>query len=199
MIRVNLLRNLGTSAAPPTGISLGADGIVAQDLQKQALVRLIVIAAFLGVLIGYERIKLSAKQELIAQVQSEIDSTREEIAKFGDAAPIVAKYEAQKKELDAKIKVLEALTENRLREVKLLDALQSLTPVNGWLEEINVDNGKVQVIGYAPDAGTVNALYRALETNVLFSNVKVKQEVREISNVGSVQRFEFNFNAGRVR
>ncbi len=202
MIRVNLLRNLGAAAAPGAGIAVatGIGGaIVSQDLQKQAMLRVAFIIACVGLLMGYERIQLSAKQELIDQVRQRISRTRTAKEKFGDAAPIVEKYEAQKKELDAKIKVLEALTENRLREVKLLDALQSLTPQNGWLEEIKVDQGKILVIGYAPDEGTVNKLFRDLESNVLFSNVKVRSESRDVAPVGPIQRFEFTFNAGRVR
>lgn len=198
MIRVNLLRNLGTSAAP--GLSLSSGGpIVAQDLQKQAILRLAVIGACVGMLIAYEKIQLSSKQDVIAGVRAQVAQTRAAKEKFGDAAPIVEKYEAEKKKLDATIKVLEGLTENRLREVKLLDAIQSLTPQRGWLESLKVDKGKVILIGYAPDEATVNSLFRALESNVLFSSVKVKSEARDVTNAGSVQRFEFTFNAGRVR
>ncbi|MCM2281627.1 MAG: PilN domain-containing protein [Bdellovibrionaceae bacterium] len=173
--------------------------MVSQDLQKQAGLRLMVIISFVGLIIAYEKMQLSAKEQVIAQVRTEINQTRATKDKFGDAAPIVEKYEAEKKKLDSTIRVLEGLTENRLREVKLLDAVQSLTPARGWLEEIKVENGKASLIGYAPDEATVNALFRALEGNVLFSNVKVKSEAREVPNAGLVHRFEFTFNAGRVR
>lgn len=201
MIRINLLRNLGTSAAPNAGIGIaGSGGIVSQELQKQAMIRLLVIGGCVGALMVYEHLQLSAKQELIDQVRTQINQARAAKEKFGDAAPIVEKYEAQKKSLDAKIRVLEGLTENRLREVKLLDAIQSLMPQNGWLEELKVDQGKVVLSGFAPDESTVNSLFRALEANVLFTDVKnIRTEAREMGNVGSVQRFEFSFNAGRVR
>jgi Tfp pilus assembly protein PilN len=128
----------------------------------------------------------------INQIRSEKDT-------FGDAAPIVQKYNEQKESLEKQIKVLESLTENRLREVKLLDAVQSITPPKAWIEHISITNGKASMSGFAPEESAVSGLYRSLEANVLFSNVKVKSEAIESPNVGLVQRFEFSFNAGRVK
>lgn len=198
MIRVNLLRNLGMAAgSPAAGLSQGP--VFSQDLQKQAMYRLAFIFVCLGLLIFYEKVQLSAKRRALDEANVEVGKIRAEKEKFGDAAPIVQKYNEQKTKLDAQVKVLESLTANRLREVKLLDVIQSKMPAKAWLQEMKMDQGRVTMVGYAPNEQDVSELYRALESNALFSSVRVKSEAVESPSVGLVQQFEFNFLAGKVK
>jgi type IV pilus assembly protein PilN len=197
MIKINLLRNLGSGAV--VGTSVQTDMPLSQEAQKQFAYRFGVICLAVGALILYEKIQLSVQQGEIDAVTTKINSVRAEKEKYGDAAPIVQKYNEQKVKLDAQIKILEGLTENRLREVKLLDTIQSVLPQKAWLDELSMDQGKVMMKGFVPDDQGVSSLYSALETNVLFSNVKVKSEAMDLPSIGSAHKFEFTYNAGKVK
>jgi type IV pilus assembly protein PilN len=199
VIRVNLLRNISGGVGPANlGTGITAMPELSKEGQKQAALRLAVIFGAVGLLWFYEHNEITAKNQQLAQVQAQIAEVQAAKQRFGDAGPIVEKYNKQKDILAAQIKVLEGLTINRLREVKLLDALQSLIPQKAWLESIISDKGHVKIKGFAPDAETVNNLFRQLENNVLFSQVQQTTNVdQDVPEVGLLRRFEFEFIAGR--
>ena len=199
MLRVNLLRNLSAAAPVGTVISIGGSSSGSpEETQKQALLRLMVIFLGVGGVIFFEKMQLTSKHKALEDLSAQISSIQSEKAKFGDAGPIVERYTEERKKLDERIKVLEKLTRNRLREVKLLDAIQTILPAQAWLESMVMDAGKVTLTGFAPTEANVTEFYKALENNVLFSSVRIKSEVRDEPVVGSVQRFEFTFQAGKV-
>ncbi len=198
MIKVNLLRNLGASVSV-SGTNVVTSTVVSTDAQKQGLKRLLVILAGLAMVIAWERYNLSTKQAESDVLSAEALRLQTERQKYGDAAPIVGKYNIQKTMLEAQIKVLASLTVNRLREVKLLDAIQSILPQKAWLREVHVEAGKATMIGFAPTDQDVSELYKALEKNVLFSTVKVKTQETDGPETGRVQKFEFSFVAGKVK
>jgi type IV pilus assembly protein PilN len=199
VIRVNLLRNISGGVGPANlGTGITAVPELSQEGQKQAALRLAVICGAVGLIWFYEHNEIAAKNQQLQQVQAQIAEVQAAKQRFGDAGPIVEKYNKQKDILAAQIKVLEGLTVNRLREVKLLDALQSLVPQKAWLEGISSDKGHVKIKGFAPDAETVNNLFRQLENNVLFSQVQQKTNVdQDVPELGLLRRFEFEFIAGR--
>ncbi len=198
MIKVNLLRNLGATVSP-AGTSISTATVVGADMQKEGLKKLLVILAGLTLVVAYERYNLSIKQGEIDALSAEAVALQAERQKYGDVTPIVEKYTIQKAKLEAQIKVLSTLTVNRLREVKLLDAIQSILPTKAWLREIHLEAGKVTMVGFAPTDQDVAELYKALEKNVLFSAVKVKTEETNGPGTGRVQKFEFGFLAGKLK
>jgi type IV pilus assembly protein PilN len=198
VIRVNLMRSISGGGGAALGTSITASPVMTADVQKQLAFRLLAIIACVGVLWYYEHNELSLKQQKLAEVNSQIAEVQAKKQKFGDAGPIVEKYNKQKELLAAQIKILEGITVNRLREVKLLDAIQSIIPQKAWLESVTSEKGKVKMKGYAPDADTVNNLFRQLENNVLFSQVQQTTNVdQDVPEMGLMRRFEFEFIAGK--
>ena len=198
MIRVNLMRGISGGGGVALGTSITASPSMGGDVEKQAALRLAVIFAAVGLFWFYEHNEINAKRDQLSTVQNQISEVQAAKQRFGDAGPIVEKYNKQKEILNAQIKVLEGLTVNRLREVKLLDALQSLIPQSAWLDSIVSDRGRVKIKGFAPDAETVNNLFRQLENNVLFSQVQQTLNVdQDVPELGLLRRFEFEFIAGR--
>lgn len=202
MIKVNLLRNLsGTAVAAPGTFSgampMGGGVTASQDVQKQALARLAVIAGAVLLVIFYEKTELSAKQQLVTEKQSELSRVKAEIAKFGDAAPMVEKYNQEKEKLDRQISVLEGLTANRLREVKLLDAIQSIMPQKAWLDQLEVVQGKGRMTGYADTDDTANMIYQQLQANVLFKLDAPTSRPERDPDLGEIKKFEIPFVTGK--
>lgn len=202
MIRVNLLRNMSGGAGQMSGgtgvtTAMGS-GALSPDAQKRLAMRLAVVLGAVGLVWFYEQSEISVKQNELANIRQQISTIQAKKQQYGDAGPIVEKYTQQKAVLESQIKVLESVTVNRLREVKLLDAIQSILPQKAWLESIKVEKGRATISGLAPDAETVNNLYRQLENNVLFSDVQQRQNVdKDIPELGLLRAFEFQFVAGR--
>jgi len=199
VIRVNLLRNMSTGALA-TGMPTMAAPMVSQDLQKQGAIRLVVIVACIGTVIAYEKIQLSAKQDELTKVQAQVSEVRTKRESLGDTGPIVEKFQAQEAVLNRKIKTLEQITSNRLREVKLLDAVQSILPSQTWLEKLSIDQGKVEMVGFATDQAIVSQIFTQVDGNVLFSDVKPPRTELQVTTGSStpLMRFEFLFFTGKA-
>ena len=205
MIKVNLLRNLGGAATAGAGAAMQGTGVIAapsfgssNEVNKQAGMRLALIAGVVGLVMFYEHTELSEKREKLSQAQSKLAEVQARLQGYGEAGKIVSDYNNQKNILASQVKVLEGLTINRLREVKLLDALQSALPQKAWIDHLKDDNGKIELKGYAPDAETVNTILRQFESNVLFTDVQPKENVEvDLPEFGKVRSFVFTFIAGK--
>lgn len=199
MIKVNLLRNVSATAVPTSGTSIGVMpmGGVTQDVQKQALARVAVILGAVLLVIFYEKTEISAKEQRVEEKRMELAKVKAEIAKFGDAAPMVEKYNKEKQKLDKQIAVLEDLTANRLREVKLLDAIQSIMPQKAWLDQLDVQQGKGKMTGFADTDDTANMIYQQLQANVLFKLDAPTSRPERDPELGEIKRFEIPFMTGR--
>jgi Tfp pilus assembly protein PilN len=189
MIKVNLLRNMGLD-------QVGGDAVSA-DTQRKALIKILVVGLFPGALMIYEKFNLSVLSAEVQEVEAKVQKVEQEKASFGDAAPIVEKYTKEKKKIDKDLDVIRGLAKNRLREVKALDALQSLLPSHSWISELKIVDNNVNLRGYSTAEEGVADLIRALDQSAFFSKVNPKSTIEEVLPSGPVKKFELEFRIGK--
>lgn len=194
MIRVNLLRNTGLDAA-----SAGGQGIqvIAVDQQRIAIVKIFVILALPGALYVYESLNISSLQQQASQAEARVTAVEAEIAQYGDQGPRVEKFTKEKQRIDQHLDGIQAIAKNRLREVKALDNIQSLTPLQVWFENILIDGGLVKATGYSNTDEGVATLYAKIQNDPMFSNFEPKSQQQEVVNGLKVMKFEVEFRIGR--
>ena len=208
MIKVNLLRNVGMAKASEVGgaAAMGEAGIgggpLSADAQKSAAIKIAVIMVFPLLFLVYEKIAINDISARVQVIQAKIDVLKEERAKFGDAAPKIEKYNKEKQRIDKELDIVRGISRGRLRELKTLDALQSLMPNKTWARKIAFKGGSVILEGFSDGDDGVTELIRALEGNVLFSKVELKfttsEQGSDSSGTGSsLKKFEIEFRIGR--
>jgi Tfp pilus assembly protein PilN len=192
MIRVNLLRNLGLDTGASAGIQ-----VVAVDQQKQGAIKGAVILLFPVLLYVYETTNITSLNERRDALNHQITDINKKKAAFGDSGPKVEKFTKEKKKIDEQVEVIRSIARNRLREVKTLDSLQTLTPSQVWFEDIAIDGNLVKASGYSNTPDGVETLYAALNNSPLFSRFEPKGQTQEVQNGMQVVKFKIEFRIGR--
>ncbi len=194
MIRVNLLRATGLSAAP------SMTGATVSDSSQQSMggLKLFVIALFPIAFYAYEYTHLASLKSESEVLEAEVKKVDAKKAAFGDAGPKVEKYTKQKAKIDTQMLTIRELTKNRLREVKALDSLQEITPGDVWFESIEMRDGVVKAKGFAQSNEGLTALSSKLTNSAIFSRFEPKGQSYEPGpNNTKVVKFEVEFRVGR--
>ncbi len=201
MIKVNLLRNIGiSSVGTEMGTSMGgAAEIVSVDVSRQAAIKGFIIVLFPIIIWGYRSYLIDQLQARKTGIEQAIKNVETETSSFGSAGPRVKKAMDLKDKIQKEIKVIQEIAKFRLREVKALDQIQDIFRLNGiWLKEVVMENGRVNLQGYAlGDIGT-NDLLERLRGNVFFSNLETKGTTEEVHpTLGKIIKFDIDFSVGR--
>jgi Tfp pilus assembly protein PilN len=192
MIKINLLRTTGLQGAPQeAGAATSVDG--RNDAYKK--IAAILVGPLL--LFAYENLTQTELRDELNQLNARVAEAQGEKGRFGDQGPRVAKYTKEKERIDSETEVVKELARNRLREVKSLDAIQSLMPPKTWIRRLEIEGNTVSMEGYSITDSGVADLIRALESSVFFSRVEPKSTSQEMLPTGPVKKFELEFRIGK--
>lgn len=204
MIRVNLLRTTGMTASAPTsnpfgGGAGGGTSLITVDSEKTAGAKLAVILLFPLLLYGYEYMTLSELETQRTQITNEASAVEGKRSAYGDAGPRVEKYKKEKERIDTQLNAIRELTKDRLRVLKTLDTLQTITNTitQVWFDSIKIDGPVVNVAGYSLTDEGLSTLFSSLNNSPFFSKlVPLKQEAAQ-ENGQRVVKFQVEFTIGR--
>lgn len=205
MIRVNLLRTTGMSASAPTsnpfggGAPTGGTAIISVDSEKAGGAKLAVILIFPILLYAYEYMTISELEVKKTQVTNEATAIEGKRSAYGDAGPRVEKYKKEKERIDTQLNAIRELTKDRLRVLKTLDTLQTITNTitQVWFNSIKIEGPLVKVAGYSLSDEGLNTLFTALNSSPFFSKlVPLNQEAAQ-ENGQRVVKFQVEFTIGR--
>ena len=195
MIRVNLLRSLGLTTASPVGS--GGSFVISEDVQKQAFLKLLFIIIIPFCLKFWSDTRVKNLKRQLNELQTEIKNIESQKKSFGDAAPIFEKYKKEESKIKEQSDTIRQLAENRLRELKALDSLQSLTPSQVWYKFIEVEGSNVRASGYSSSEEGIAQLFSALNGSPVFSRFEPGAQAEQLINGSRVKSFEVSFQIGR--
>lgn len=194
MIRVNLLRNTGLAAgAAPASFAEA----VGPEAKRLIAAKLVLIALFPLAIFIIEQVHLNELEEAQAQARAKMQKLQAEKAKFGDAGPKVERYTKEKAVVDKHLEVIRTIARARLREVKALDAIQTLMPPKTWLRKLTFEGNLVRLEGFSSSDNGMVELVKSLESSPYFSRVESKGMSQESTPNGLVKRFELEFSVGK--
>jgi len=149
--------------------------------QQLILFGLILVGALLG---NYTWWK--AEKDSLTALEQRIASTRGEIAQLEKTIGEVKSITQDKKALEDKLKILDALKKGRTGPVKVMDELATIIPNRAWLTDYTEQNGNVSMHGLAVTYEDLSAFAQRLKTSKYFANVTIKKASQRAQG-GSVE------------
>ncbi len=202
LIRVNLLRNINggqtSSGALLGGASSSSDAVIKQMAAGKA-VSLLVPAI---ILFGIEKYNISILNQKLLRANEQIAKVEQDIKAFGETEPLLEKYGAIKTKLEKEFDALQVIGNNRLREVKTLDSLQTIIPARNWINDLSIDeSGRVSLNGFSETPDGAFSFVKAIEENPNFSDVsKVNVSTEEAAGAhieNGLKKYSFEFKIGK--
>jgi type IV pilus assembly protein PilN len=137
----------------------------------------------------------------IKGLNSEIASTREQVAKYQAINKEIDEIKKKLAVLDRKIGVIESLERDRKAPVQNLDNLYQLVVQNRmWYTMLQEKGDTLTISGISVDNQTVADYMKRLETSERFTNVKlaaIKQHKTQNENL-NLKQFDINFQKKKL-
>jgi type IV pilus assembly protein PilN len=156
--------------------------------QQLILFGLILVGGLLG---NYTWWK--AEKDSLNALEARIASTRNEIAQLEKTIGEVKSITQDKKALEDKLKILDALKKGRTGPVKVMDELATIIPNKAWITEYSEQNGNVVMRGLSVTYEDLSAFAQKLKTSKYFANVTIKKASQK--NQSGTVEWEINCNA----
>lgn len=192
MIRINLSPTSSRQkAGKASGSGLELAGGV-NEVQRQGAMKLLLVLLPSVALYFYGDMVVSEKTKALRSKQEYLNSLNVKIEQAKGVVDEIKKFKEDKARLEIQISTIESLTKERLREVKILDAIQSDIPQKTWLTKVEVRNDLLTLTGYAAaDADTTNFMEK-LSNSIHLKDVNlVKSEENQVAG-GYIKRFEIS-------
>lgn len=162
MIKINLVREgrgpvRGTAAAPASSISSGPS-----NLNGILIVGFLVLGALIAG--GY----WFWKNQELEKRQAEIVVREEEAKKLEAIIEEVERFEARKKSLEQRIKLINDLKKNQKNPVMIMDRISQDLPDLVWLDSMSLAQTKINMTGKALNANAVAAFVANVKQDSLF-------------------------------
>lgn len=174
MIKINLVNAKKLSSA--TSNSGEADPFAGADntaIQRQGLMRLIIIALLPLALYAYEAQNIPDLQAKLASKNNLLASLTEKNTQAAAAVEEIKKYELDQAQLQKQISTLESFRKERLREVKIMDNLQKDIPEKLWLTKIVYAPPRVLISGVTVGDLELTTFMDSISKSVFFSRVNL--------------------------
>lgn len=197
MIRINLLpgdmsqasvnpQNLGATSSSAESFAVG------DDIKKDVFKKLVIILLGPLALFAYEQTnipeindQISVKQQRLSELQVYNEQAAASVAE-------IKKFKESEAQIESRIAALEKISQDRLREVKIMDLFQVITPERAWLTKLSIVADKLEVRGLALSDADVNAVLEALSKSVLVMDVKLVDSSQVEQDGVILKRFEIS-------
>ena len=197
MIKVNLLRD-GTVTAVKGG---GAGGATLSGLTglggaaassgsaRGLLIKAILIVVPIGggyVYVGQEKDRLL---ENYKKIQGEVQKKESRAKELGTEMKAIEEFKSEKARLQVQVDTIKKLSQERLKNVKALEAIQNIIPEKVWLTNVKMTDSKIEMGGNAVDDSGVSDFMAALEASKFFTSVRLVGTTEEQKKDGTVKKF----------
>jgi len=126
----------------------------------------------------------------VNRLQADIQRTQSELRRFEELAKQVDKFQAEKKRLEEKLKIIQALMVAQGGPVRLLDEVSKALPNEVWLTAFNRTGKKLDVSGIAFSNFSVATFMTNLGNgSSLISNVDLVVSEKAVVEQVPVERF----------
>jgi type IV pilus assembly protein PilN len=160
MIRINLLPLKETERA----------------LGRRQQLSLIALGSAIALLIMVVPFIIQGRQ--IAALDNQIEQLNRDIQGYNAQVREVHELDRLKKEVQAKLRVIEDLNRKRRGPSRVLDDLSAATPENLWLIDFGEAGGQATLIGLALDNETIARFMRQLQDSPYFYGVDLVETSR---------------------
>lgn len=158
-----------------------------KETARQQISVAVLSLVFVSIVIGYFHVSIGKE---IADVNSRLASTQDELAKTKAQIGEVAKFKEAKKALEDKLGVIETLKKAKAGPVKVLDELSGITPDKLWVNSYKEKGGNIEIEGVAIDNEVIARFMTELDKSQYFKDVELV--VTEQIEQGALKLKKFN-------
>jgi len=137
--------------------------------QQLVLFVLLLVLAGIGNFFVFNRFESELRS-----LDHQIATTKVEIAQLEKTIGEVKSIKEDKKALEDKLKILDALKKGRTGPVKVLDELATIIPQKVWIVDFSEQNGAVSMNGAAASYEDLSNFSKKLKVSTHFSNITIK-------------------------
>lgn len=202
MIKINLTPNSSASVVSSAsafaggGVDFGADD---NQIKRQALVKFFVVLLPVIALYAYEYVtipdleqQLRSKRNLLRELKATNDKAK-------GAVDEIEKFKKDKDRLQLQIDTLEGLASDRLKEVKILDAIQKDIPERVWLTRVETKGDQMTIKGFSTaDVETTNFM-ESLSKSIHLKDVRLVRSVEQQTDGSVYKVFDIAVTIDRVK
>ncbi len=139
----------------------------------------------------------------IKELNREIAETRGKIQALKQKVDELQQYEEKKKEVEAKLAVIEEVAKGRFFQVRIMDELNRIIPDGVWITELSEsgsgpDQVTITLKGGAVQPFDVTELMRSLEDSPIFSNVELVSVEQTHTETEVYTSFQLKFTASNI-
>jgi Tfp pilus assembly protein PilN len=199
MIKVNLLRDIST----PEGASLSESNYLPSESTGDVNnfdvgVKLTLIIVPLLLTFGYRQFLISRAESEHTRLTREHAEAETKLRGYEGALRDIERFEEEKKRLNSELDVIKALSKERLKNVKSLDAMQTIIPNSAWLSSLKIKADKVDIEGFAVNDVVVSEFMQVLSTSIYFSHVILTDSTEASTPEGAVKKFSIKCNLEKI-
>lgn len=189
MIRINLANSKATK--PQQVLFFDGDvNYTPAELQKQGLLRLVILVVLPLALWYYEGQTIPEYAKKKNELAATLEGHRNFNARQARAVQNIKRVKEDEAKLQTRIATLERISKDRYREIKVLDLVQQVIPEKVWLTRLEMNNGKVQLSGYAMSDFEISGFLEVLTKSVYFTEVILQNSSEQTFDNLNLRKFE---------
>jgi type IV pilus assembly protein PilN len=127
--------------------------------------------------------------QTVAKLDQQTADLEAELVVLRERVAAASRYEQQKKDLDAKLRVIADLSQKRVGPAGVLRDLSRATPSRLWLTDLTEAGGGATISGKAVDNQTIADFLRALAESPYFKSVELGETTRDDQGSVNLRRF----------
>lgn len=195
--------NLAGASSVPSFVNPGASGAemnFSDDaIRKEALKRLLIILLLPVGLWLYEYQNLPAVGSQLAVKRKELSELTQFNSKASASVAEIKKFKEDEAKIQQRIAVLDKISKDRLREVRILDLFQQVIPERVWFTSLEVQGSKVSMIGLAMSEFDVSNFMENISKSAFLMDVNLLSSSEQIIDGVNLKKFEISCVTERSR
>jgi len=165
----------------------------AEYRQKQILEYVVVFVVAVFIIIGLIVIVNTWASQDLTDLQEEKARLKAENIVLSKKIGELRNLDGLRKEVEAKLQIVDELQAGRFRSLKTLDAIVQAIPQNIWIENLNEQSNLLTLSGFGESSKAVANFMRALQLSSTFDDVSLVVD-QEIEKTGvKVRSFSLSF------
>ena len=193
MIKINLAQARSGPANNASSMSLSGDAILTTgDLQKQGLLRLLILVIFPAALYFYQESTLPDLVKTRNDKSSQLQKLRSYNQQMERSVQEIKKFKEDEAKIQSRINYLERVSKNRLRQVKIMELIQQIIPEKIWLSRLDANETKLTILGMAMTDYDVSQFMEGLTKSVYFTDVNLISSGEQVFDGLNVKNFEIS-------
>jgi type IV pilus assembly protein PilN len=197
MIKINLVSNRPKKTTSLRGSSLGSisesDVFISDDeVRKDAAKRIVIFLVPIVLIWTYGELVVPQKRDELAAKTQDYNKLVDYNKKQSASVAEIKKFKEDESLIESRIVVLNKLSKDRYKEIRVLELLQQVIPEKAWLRKVKIGQQKLILEGTALSDFEVSKFMESLTKSAFLVDVNLITSSEVITAGTSYKNFEIS-------